>query len=185
MANASTTVDDSKPSQAPERRILYYAIAAAVFIVACALAYRIVTAEGNLDVEGSADGLSVKITQVAEAERTIESANVELKAAQQQLTEAKAQLTTRETALMRAEAELKQKEQRIQELLQKLAPPSGAPAPSKPTLSDARAELEKLQAQVPARVLVAPTSTDALEQRVLKIDDLQRKLAKTNESLKQ
>jgi chromosome segregation ATPase len=183
MANASSTEDASKASQASERRVLFYAVGVAVIIVAGAVAYRIATAEGDLDVVGGKEGLSVKITQISEAQRTIESANEELKAAQQQLAEAKQRLTDRETALGRAEAELREKERRIQQLLQKIE--AGGRRPTLPELSDARAELRKLQAEPPARAAIPAAPTDALERRVSKIDDLQRKLARTNQSLKQ
>jgi soluble cytochrome b562 len=184
MANAAGTVDDSKTSHPSDRRVLYYAIAGAVLILAGAVAYRIVTTEGNVDVAGGKDGLSVKITQISEAEQTIASANIELKAAQQQLADAQARLADREATLRRVENELKDKEQRMQRLLQQLEPSVGKPNVGE--LNDARAALQKLQAEpAPARALAPVPQSDALKQRLTKIDELQRSLAKTHQSLKE
>jgi chromosome segregation ATPase len=181
MTNAASTVDASKASQSPERRVLYYAISAAVIILAGAVAYRIATTEGDVDVAGGRDGLSVKITQ---AENAIESANDELKAAQQQLTEAQARLSEREAALARVEQELKAKEQRIEQLLQKLLEPSTRP-PTPLALNAAKAELHRLKAERVEIAPASPASNSALKQRVSKIDDLQRSLARTKQSLKE
>lgn len=160
-------------SQPPERRVLYHAIGAAVVILSLALGYRIMTAEGDVDVAGGADGLSVKITQ---AQSTIESAKFELE-------EAKKQLDAREAALTSAELALKDKERRVQELLEQLTPT--VTDSSKPKLHDVSNALKQLQAERPTRALPAPTGAQTLQQRVSKIDDLQRQLARTNESLKE
>lgn len=179
------TVAESKTSEASDhRRVLYYAVSAAVFILALAIAYRIVTSEGNVDVAGSKDGLSVKITQISEAEQTIASANNELKAAQQQLADAQSRLVDREATLARVEKELKDKEQRIQQLLQQLTPTVRKPTAGE--LNNARVALQQLRAEPAAAQTLAPApQTDALKQRLTKIEALQRSLAKTHESLKQ
>lgn len=161
-------------SQPPERRVLYHAIGAAVVILSLALGVRIITAEGDVDVAGGTDGLSVKISQ---AQTTIESAKYELE-------EAKKQLDAREAALTSAELALRDKERRVQELLDTLT--STVTSSSKPKLHDVSNALKQLQAERPTRGLPAPPAgAYTLQQRVSKIDDLQRELTRTNESLKE
>lgn len=183
MANASGTVDETKASNTSDRRVLFYAISAAVLILAGAVAYRIVMTEGDLDFAGGKDGLSVKITQISEAERTIESAKEELKAAQEQLAQAQKQLADRNAAFSQAEKDLKDREQRIQQLLQQLEP--SVHKPSATELSNVRAELKKIQTDTPTLRTVAPAPpAQTLNQRVSKIDELQRSLARTQQSLR-
>jgi len=179
MANAGTA-DEPKSSHG---RVLYYAFGAAVLIVALAVAYRIVMTDGNLDVAGGKDGLSVKITQISEAERTIESANEELKAAQQQLADAQKRLAARDAAFSEAEKQLEDKEQRIQQLLQQLE--ASVRRPNAAELSSARAELRKIQGDgLTPRVIAPAPPADTLSSRVSKIDALQRSLARTQQNLK-
>lgn len=152
-----------------ERRPFWYAVSAAIVILALALAYRIAKGDGQVDVSGGADGIQVKISQ---AQKTIASAQQEMAAAQRQLDE-------RQAALAKAEQALQERDQQLQALIAQL---TRSAASSQPQLSpkQAEAELKRLRGSA------LPLSTGnpmLVKPRLEKLDELSRTLGKTSSEL--
>jgi chromosome segregation ATPase len=161
--------EKGQPTPSEDRRPLWYGIAAGIVILSSAVSYRIIKSDGPVDFSGGVNGIEVKISQ---AQKTIESAQREMSAAQEQLDE-------RAAALKKMEKELHEREARIDQLLASLTPtPSAAPRLS---VKQARAELEKIQAQP---VAMAPAEPMAVKPRLDKLEELRTSLQKTNTELK-
>jgi septal ring factor EnvC (AmiA/AmiB activator) len=131
------------------KKVLWAGLAVALVLIASAVSFRIIKTTGNIEVSGSQEGVSVKISE----------AKQDLEQVRQILDDLKAQLEMKDEALRKAENALKSKEERIQQLLARLEEASHSAAPS-PAVANLRAELSAVLRQ-PAvtRKIVAPVDS--------------------------
>ncbi|MGC4086882.1 MAG: hypothetical protein QM756_03080 [Polyangiaceae bacterium] len=154
-----------------DKRPLYYALAIGIVMLTAAVSYRIVKTDGDIDVQGSKDGIQVKITQ---AQETIDSA-------QQELSELGKQLDQRQAALEKAEAELRARQDKVTELLGRLEKMSDKPKPAQ--VKAVQAELDTL-GKAPTPSIAVASNDEQVKTRVAKLTELQRKLSVTSSELK-
>ncbi|HVY30267.1 MAG TPA: hypothetical protein VHB79_27105 [Polyangiaceae bacterium] len=167
---AAASKEDAEESGGSERKPLWWALAFGVVVLSCAVAYKIVKADGQVDLQGGADGIQVKISQ---AQKTIASAQQEVADAQKQLDEREAHLKEQERALQDREA-------KVAELLASIDQTDKTPA--KLTTQQVQTELKKLRTAPPLAAGMGAASP--VKVRIDKLGELRNDLDKTSAELK-
>jgi len=146
------------------KKVFWIGLAVALVLIAGAVSFRIVKTTGNIEVTGSQEGVSVKISE----------AKQDLDEVRQLLDTLKTQLEKKDQALRKAENGLKAKEERIQQLLARLEEASHAAAPS-PAVSNLRAELNAvLRKPAVTRNIATPVDTEKLKAANDKLVNVER-----------
>lgn len=170
QAAAASKEDAEESGGGTERKPLWWALAFGVVVLSCAVSYKIVKADGQVDFQGGADGIQVKISQ---AQKTIASAQQEVADAQKQLDEREAHLKAQESALQEREA-------KVDELLASIDHTDKTP--TKLTTQQVQTELKKLRTAPPlAAGMGAP---NPVKVRIDKLGELRSDLDKTSAELK-
>lgn len=169
---AAAPKEDAEESGGSERKPLWWALAFGVVVLSCAVSYKIVKADGQVDFQGGADGIQVKISQ---AQKTIASAQQEVADAQKQLDERESHLKQQETALQEREA-------KVAELLASLDHTDKAAA--KLTAQQAQTELKKLRTAPPLAAAAGAGAASPVKVRIDKLGELRSDLDKTSAELK-